>query len=504
MHCRAGGGCSTMSETGEYKNIFKTTFLFGFVQVFNILVKACLNKIVALILGPTGMGVIGLFNTTINFLQTGAGLGISQAAVRDVSEANKIHDNKKYSFIISLINKVVLFTSLLGIIITIILSPFLSNWTFGNSDYIISFICLSIVVGLNIYSEGQLAVLKGMRQLRSLAKASMIGAFVGLVSAVPFYYFFGENGIVPSLFVVACSSVFFSNYYVRKIKFDRIKLTIKEMFSKASTMVKMGCALMFVSFIGYFSDLIIVSYISNHGGLTDVGLYQAGITIITSYFGIIITAMSTDYYPRISAVHQDNIKLQNEMNNQSETGLIMLFPLVMTFVILSSFFIRILYSDEFFRTNEYTDYAMIGSLIISVSNCMGMVLLAKQVAKIFLWSVITQRIIMLGIYILFYNTFGLLGLGLSYIIHGILQLMFMTYILRWNYNITLNRNVVKLLIITLLATLLAIIIRTTFNLLIASVLNASLLIAAIIFSYIYMKTKMSIDVLYIIKRRIRK
>ena len=35
----------------SYKNIFKTTFLFGFVQVFNILIKVITNKIVAVLLG---------------------------------------------------------------------------------------------------------------------------------------------------------------------------------------------------------------------------------------------------------------------------------------------------------------------------------------------------------------------------------------------------------------------------------------------------------------------
>ena len=48
------------SKSEGYGIIFKTTFLFGFVQVFNILVKVVINKIVALFLGSGGMGVIGL------------------------------------------------------------------------------------------------------------------------------------------------------------------------------------------------------------------------------------------------------------------------------------------------------------------------------------------------------------------------------------------------------------------------------------------------------------
>ena len=60
-----------MAQAEGYKNIFKSTFLFGFVQVFNIAVKVVLNKIAAILLGPSGMGIIGLFNNSTSMLQTG-------------------------------------------------------------------------------------------------------------------------------------------------------------------------------------------------------------------------------------------------------------------------------------------------------------------------------------------------------------------------------------------------------------------------------------------------
>lgn len=162
-----------MSEEKQaYTGIFKSTFLFGFVQVFNILVKMIANKAVALLLGANGMGIVGLFNSSIGMIQIGAGLGLSQSAVRDISEANASEDTNRFSRIISLTNRVLLFTAFLGVIVTISLSPWLSEWSFGNKNYTFAYIWLSIVVGLNILTEGQLAILKGMRRLRALAKAS--------------------------------------------------------------------------------------------------------------------------------------------------------------------------------------------------------------------------------------------------------------------------------------------------------------------------------------------
>ena len=164
-----------MDENSSYKNIFKTTFLFGFVQVFNIVVKVILNKVVAVLLGAEGLGIIGIYNIVSKMIVTGAGLGINQSSVRDISEANAEGNTERFSRTISLVNKIIIFTSLLGIVVTLVLSPFLSKWTFGNNEYTIGFLWLSLVVGINILSEGQLAILKGMRQLRALAKASMYG-----------------------------------------------------------------------------------------------------------------------------------------------------------------------------------------------------------------------------------------------------------------------------------------------------------------------------------------
>ena len=78
-----------MSDLSGYKNIVKTTFLFGFVQVFNIFVKVGINKVVAILLGTAGMGVISLFQYAVSFLSVSCGLGINQSSIRDISEIGR-------------------------------------------------------------------------------------------------------------------------------------------------------------------------------------------------------------------------------------------------------------------------------------------------------------------------------------------------------------------------------------------------------------------------------
>ena len=182
------------SNESSYRSIFKSTFLFGFVQVFNIVMKAAINKAVAILLGTEGMGVISLYNSAVNMLRTVAGLGIPQSAVRDVAEANATCEIEKLNRIITVTKKIVWFTALLGAVVTIVFARVLSDVSFNNRDHIVAFIFLSMAVFLSIVSEGELAILKGMRRLRDLAKASVYGSSLGLLISVPLYYFWGFAG----------------------------------------------------------------------------------------------------------------------------------------------------------------------------------------------------------------------------------------------------------------------------------------------------------------------
>ncbi len=439
-----------------YKSIFKSTFLFGFVQVFKVIIGIFKNKVAAIILGAEGMGIMGIFTSTIALIQTGAGLGVSQSAVRDIAQANQLRDSERFSKTIFVTNKIIHFTSLLGCLLTITLSPWLSEWTMGDRSYTWDYILISLAVGFTIYSEGQLAILKGMRQLKSLAKASMIGAVIGLVVVVPLFYFFEKKGIVPSLIITALFALIFSNIYVSKIKHKSPIMSLKVVMIDASPIVRMGVSLMFISFLWTVAALIISAYIRANGGFAEVGYYQAGTVILSRYFGVIIAALSTDYYPRIAAINNDNKLLQEELNKQSSVSLILLCPLIVIFLFLLPYLVPLLYSNEFIPTEDFIKFAIWGTLITIISNQVDMILVAKFQIKIFSIIAVTIRVFEVIINIVLYNYFGIIGLGISLTIMGIIHLMIMTTAVYKLYKIKFNNSFVKIASIVFLFSICAV------------------------------------------------
>ena len=494
-----------MSDSrSSHSNIFKTTFLFSFVQVVNIVAKVAVNKVVAVVLGAEGLGIISLYNTAINMLKSGCGLGIRQSAVRDIAEANNKYDLIRVSTIISVTNKVVLFTSLLGLAVTILGAPLLSHYSFGDYGKTIAFVILSIAVALNIYAEGQMAILTGVRHLNDLAKSNIIGSIVGVLVSIPLYYFFGEKGIVPSLIAVALSLFLVTKYYVHKIEIDKLTISFKEAVRKASPMVKMGSVLMLAGFAGLAFDLIVSSYIRYKGGLANVGYFQAGSTIISGYFGVVLTAMTTDYYPRICGLNYDNAAINTELNKQISAGFILILPLAVLFVYLAPVFISFLYSPDFQISVNYTDFAIFGTVITIASNCMGMVFMAKQESKLYLVLVMSALLIQLCFYLPLYNWLGLTGLGVSYIMNGIIGFVLYGAFLKRRYGISLSFRNLILLSIVIASVVVSILARHIPSSVFSIISGVILLASSCAFSSIYLNREMGINVFSIVKRKLCK
>ena len=73
-------------EQGIYTHILKYIGVFGGVQGLSIIIGVLRNKLVAVLLGPAGMGLVSLFNTMLNFISQATSFGISFSAIRTMSE----------------------------------------------------------------------------------------------------------------------------------------------------------------------------------------------------------------------------------------------------------------------------------------------------------------------------------------------------------------------------------------------------------------------------------
>ena len=151
------------NDKDGYGHILKYTSLFGGVQGLNILIGLVRGKIVTWLLGPGGMGLSSLFQTTANFISQATNLGISFSAVRNVSELFDSGDEARIAHFIKVVRAWSLLTGLIGTFLCMLIGPILSQLTFTWGDHTLHFVVLAPLVGILAVTGGETAILKGAR-----------------------------------------------------------------------------------------------------------------------------------------------------------------------------------------------------------------------------------------------------------------------------------------------------------------------------------------------------
>lgn len=442
-----------IEETRSYKSIFKATTLFGGVQIYQIIINIIRSKFVAVLLGTAGMGLQGLYQSTLQFIQSITSLGLSQSAVRDVSEANGSGNVERIGKTVSAFRKLVWFTGLLGMGIVLFISPLLSKVTFGNYDYTVPFIILSVILMIDQLASGQKVLLQGMRRLKDLAKASAIGATLGLLVSVPIYYLFGIKGIVPTLILNSLFGLIISWFFARKIKIPKHPITTKETWKRGKYMVRMGIAMSVSGILSTATSYIIRAFILHQGGADAVGLYQAGFVIINTYAGMVFTAIGTDFYPRLAAVNQDNAACRTVISQQGEIATQILAPLLCGCILLMPFIIELLYSQQFLEASPFVLWCCPGMMFRLASWLIAYQFVAKAESRLFIITEIIGGIILTSLSLLGYQIGGLAGMGIAfttdYILYFIIVLMIAVKHYNFSFTISFNKAFLfQLLLIT--------------------------------------------------------
>lgn len=431
-------------DQASYRQIMRATSIFGGVQVFHIIITILRSKVIAVLLGPAGIGVLGLYTATVGFIGSLTNFGLGTSAVKDIAAANESQNKERIATVVVVVRRLVWFTGILGAILTLVFAPWLSKLSFGNEEYTIPYMWLSISLLLTQLTSGQYVLLQGLRKIKYLAKANLIGATAGLLVSVPLYYYLRMDGIVPALILTALFTLIIVRFYARKVDTGNIEVSVRQTRVEGKGMMVLGFMLSLSSIMVIGESYIIRIFISNTGGIEQVGLYNAGIAIITTYVGLVFTAMGTDYYPRLSGIAHDNVKANLLINQQAEIAVLILAPILAVFLIFIDWVVVVLYSVQFIAVNTLIYWAALGMFFKAVSWAIAFIFLAKGASKLFFWNELLAIIVLMVLNLLGYHYWGLTGLGISFMIAYISYLIQVYLVAKTKYGFIFNRELPKI------------------------------------------------------------
>ena len=395
-----------------YSHVLKFTGLFGGVQGLNVVIGLVRNKFVALLLGPGGMGLVSLFNTTVQLISQATHLGISFSAVRHISEYYDAENTEKVAHYVKVVRGWCLLTALVGMLVCVVLGPFLSSATFSWGDHTLHFVLLAPAIGMIAITGGETAILKGQRKLGALALVQIVAALASLVISIPIYYFFWQAGIVPVIvlmaFVTMCATLWFS-LRLFPLQFGGTYGILGE----GMEMVRLGVAYTLAAVIGAASEMLIRSYLNVVGDLDVLGLYNAGYMLTITYAGMVFSAMETDYYPRLSAVQHD-IRATNEtVNRQMEVSLLLVSPMLAALIIALPVVVPLLFSQEFLPVVGMAQVAALAMYMKVLTLPVAYITLARGYSLSYLFLETSYFVAFVILIFFGYRYWGLFGTGVA-------------------------------------------------------------------------------------------
>lgn len=396
----------------QYSHVLKFTGLFGGVQGLNVVIGLVRNKFVALLLGPGGMGLVSLFNTTVQFISQATHLGISFSAVRHISEYYDADNTEKVAHYVKVVRGWCLLTALVGMLVCIVLGPFLSSATFSWGDHTLHFVLLAPAIGMIAITGGETAILKGQRKLGALALVQIVAALASLVISIPIYYFFWQAGIVPVIvlmaFVTMCATLWFS-LRLFPLQFGGTYGILGE----GMEMVRLGVAYTLAAVIGTASEMLIRSYLNVVGDLDVLGLYNAGYMLTITYAGMVFSAMETDYYPRLSAVQHDIQATNETVNRQMEVSLLLVSPMLAALIIALPVVVPLLFSQEFLPVVGMAQVAALAMYMKVLTLPVAYITLARGYSLSYLFLETSYFVAFVILIFFGYRYWGLFGTGVA-------------------------------------------------------------------------------------------
>lgn len=477
------------ASKGSYSHIFKYTGVFGSVQLLGILISVVRTKVIAVLLGPHGVGLISLFNSTVKFLSDSTNLGLSMSAVKRVSMSYDSGNAEELAESVRVVRTISLVTAIVGTLVALAVSPLLSKYTFFWDGHLVHFLCLSPVVGLMAVTGGEVAILKGIRQLGSLARSTIWYLLAALLLSVPLYFFFGISGIVPAMVVMALAQMLITIAYSYRHQ-PLVLRRDRHVLRRGYGMISQGVGFVLASVAAAASELIIRSYINNVSDAEMVGLYNAGFMMTMTYAGMVFSALDADYYPRLSAISDLGREFNATVNRQIEVSLMIVSPFLVAFMVGLPLLLPLLYSGKFLPASGMVRLIILAMYLRAVKLPIAYLPLARGNSRSYLLMEGIYAVVLVLSTIVLFDRYGLLGAGMAILFTAAFDFLMLLAYMRYRYGYVISAKVMRLLAAQLPLGLLAFGVALSCKGWVYWLLGIALAVGSLLLSLLFMRRKL--------------
>ena len=409
-------------------NFQKTVILSGISTIVKLLSGLVINKIIAIHIGPAGIGLIGQFQNFLAIITTIGNGAINSGVTKYVAEYNDA-DKKRTNDILSAAFMITIVCSLVMGIITFTGSNFFSLWILQTKEYSSVFKILGITLILISFNSIVLSIINGLKEIKIFISINIVSSIMSLIIMVILTIRYAIIGALFSLVIVQSLILIITiPIALKKIK---INFTFNKNFNKIYYQKLFAFSIMTIVAVtsGSITQILIKNHIINKFSIVQAGYWQSVWMISTMYLLIITTAFSTYYLPRLSELH-----IHSEIRKEIMAGYKVILPFVFiaasSIYLLRDIIIVILFTPEFNSMRNLFAYQLIGDFFKMASWSLAFLMIAKAKIKLYIITEIAFSISLYILTIVFVNIYGLVGVTHAYALNNFFYLITMSIIFK--------------------------------------------------------------------------
>lgn len=368
---------------GSHRRILWATSILGGATAVNVLISMVRTKLVAVLLGPAGVGLMGMYVSITALAQTFAGCGLATAGVKELAAARASGEAQRLRDVNATFWRLSAGLGGAGLVMLIALAWPVSRITFGDGGHTVAIAVLATTVALGVLSTYYSSVIQGAQDMGRVVRINLWGAVAGTIVSVACFALWNEGGIVPALVCGAVLQLAITWHGARTHQpageGRYCPATARRLFQLGGLMLMLGV----MSSLAFFAQRLLIM---RELGETGMGIFQAAFSLSGLYAGYILGAMGTDFLPRLSAVAGDNAAVNRLVNEQTVVAVLLALPGIVGTVLFAELVVPVFYSAEFGPAVQALQFMAVGVLGRIISWPMGYVLIAEADLRCTFWS----------------------------------------------------------------------------------------------------------------------
>lgn len=424
----SGAGADAPGSRGaarhSYRQILRSSTLVGGASLLQMLIGLARTKAFAVWLGPAGLGLMSVLGTVVDLARNLASLGLNPSGVRQIAEAAASGDAARVARTAQALRATAWVLGCVGGLALAAASPWVAQLTFGSTERATEIALLGAALWLRLVADGYGALVHGLRRIGDMTRADLLAAAIGSLLAVGLVYAWREDGVAAALVAIAALSALTSWWMARQALppvpppsaavADATRSTRAELVAEARVLLRGGLALMGSGLLTLGAAWAVRGVLVRHAGLAEAGLFQSAWALGGLLVGVVVQAMSADFYPRLVGVARDDKAATRLVNEQMLVNLLVGGTGVLATMTLAPVALPLLYSRAFEGAQEALRWVCLGMALRVVTWPMGTLLVAKGAQARLLLADLVWALTWLGLAWAWVEQWGPAGAGMAF------------------------------------------------------------------------------------------